>query len=257
MSRCWYRRDGEALVPTGVALAPFTAGAQHGAAVAGLVARAVDSTPSPVPMAIVRLVVDLSRRVPVGRTEVLTEVRRAGRRLQTLEATVVVDGEVVGRSHALRMRHGDVVDPADITTRQSSPAPEGTPLDIPSPWSTNNVFESLDLAFERFTGDTASYWVTVDDQLVEGEAMTPATRAAVCSDFALSGAQAMPGYPATNADVVMSLNRLPTSTRIRIESIVRLNPGGWGSSSGAMSDADGHFGTVTKALLYSEKRVSA
>jgi hypothetical protein len=253
MSRYWYRADGEALVPTGVAVAPRNAAAQHGAAVAGIIARAVDAAPSPVAMALVRLVVDLSRQVPLGRTEVLTEVRRAGRRVQVIEATVVVDGTPVTRSHALRMRTGEVVDPAEIPALEAPPPREGPPCETPVPWSNNRLFDSMDLAFEYFDRASTAYWVTLDDQLVEGELMTPATRAAVASDFTLTGGALMPGYPATNADVVMALNRLPVSTRVRIQSTVRLDPGGWGTSTGMMTDAAGHFATVTKSVLYSEK----
>ena len=77
--------DGDLLIPQPEAAGPWFPGVQHGGAIAALVARAVEAVPSAVPMVTTRLMVDMSRRVPMGPTKVEAEVVRDGLRLQAVE----------------------------------------------------------------------------------------------------------------------------------------------------------------------------
>jgi hypothetical protein len=253
----FYIPEGEALRTTGLAVTPYVGDAQHGAAIAGVVARAVDATPSPVPMDLVRLTVDMSRVVPLGLTHVETNVRRSGKRIQVVEATLFVDGEPYTRSEGLRIRSADIIDPADIPDLPDEPPPpifdSNNQLDT-APWPKSAFSDAIDCTFEVFGGGRARYWLRLSDQLVEGELMTPATRAGVAADVALTGGSRVPDHHATNPDLTLSMNRLPIGEWIQIESAVRLNPNGWGVSTSALSDEQGRFATVTKSLLYMEKR---
>ncbi len=101
----------EVLVPHERASGPWFPGVQHGGAVAGIVMRAIEGLPSAVPMAVTRLTLDLSRKVPLRATTVETRVVRDGMRVQAVEAVVAVDGVEVSRATALRLRTAvDVID---------------------------------------------------------------------------------------------------------------------------------------------------
>lgn len=250
MARPWYELDGERLIPTGVAVGPI-GGAQHGAAVAAIVARAVEAAPSPVPMDIVRLTIDLSRRVPLGVTEARANVRRGGKRVQVVEVTLLVDGAEVGRSEGLRMRSGEVIDPTEIRPDVPPVFDRSTHM-TDSPWPGSVFLGSMDITFEHFGGGRALYWLRICDQMIAGETMSPAVRAAVAADVVLTGGSTFPNNASLNADLTMSLHRLPVGEWIRIESAVHANAGGWGTSVGTLADLQGAFGHVTKSVLYAD-----
>ncbi|CAB4365477.1 MAG: hypothetical protein F2681_16865 [Actinobacteria bacterium] len=250
MTRYWYELDGERLISTGTAAGPVE-GTQHGAAVAAIVARAVDSLPSPGPMDIVRLTIDLSRRVPMGVTEVVTNIRRAGKRVQVVEVTLLVDGVEVGRSEGMRMRRGEIIDPAEIRPDVPPVFDRSTHM-TESPWGNSGFLGSMDMSFEHYGGGRAAYWLRICDQLIEGETMTPATRAAVAADVVLTGGRTYPNNASLNADLTLSMHRLPVGEWIRIEAAVYANAGGWGTSVGTLADLQGAFGHVTKSVLYAD-----
>ena len=78
--------QGDLLIPQSSAIGPWFPGVQHGGAIAGVFARAIERVPSAVQMTTTRLSIDMSRRVPMGPTRVDTEVVRDGKRIQAIEA---------------------------------------------------------------------------------------------------------------------------------------------------------------------------
>ena len=77
---------------------------QHGSAPAGLVTWAAEAMPTPVPMHIARLTIDLMRPVPLAPLEIETEVLRQGRKIQLCEIRLKADGVLVVRATALKIR---------------------------------------------------------------------------------------------------------------------------------------------------------
>lgn len=250
MSRHWFELDGERLIPTGISVGPI-AGAQHGSAVAAIVTRAVEATPSPVPMDVVRVTVDLSRVVPMGITETRVNVRRAGKRVQVVDVTLLVDGVECGRSEGLRMRRSDIIDPAHIRPDVPPPFDPSTHMSE-APWAGGDFVNSMDITYEHFANGRAAYWLRLSDQMIAGETMSPAVRAAVAADMVLTGGGTFPNKSSLNADLTMSLHRLPVGEWFRLVSAVYANPGGWGTSVGTLADMQGDFGHVTKSVLYAE-----
>ena len=246
----WYRQVAGGLCPTGVAVSPHAESAQHGSAIAGLVARAAEQVESPVPMAIVRMTVDLTRRVPVGFTQVETNLRRAGRRVQVIDVVISIDGEPYSHSQVVRMRSGDVIDPGDLPdTSEQLVEDSATALDE-QPWGRSPFMRGIDPVFEVWEQSNGRYWVTMDDQLIDGEPMSPFVRAAAAADVSLSGGRLAPDYLSTNADLHIAFHRPPTGTRFRIDSEIQVNPGGWGSSVSTLSDRQGRVASITKSILY-------
>ena len=252
MTRPWFQLDGERLIATDLPVGPVP-GALHGSAVAAVIARAVELVPSPVPMDIVRLTIDLSRRVPLGAAEVRTNIRRAGKRVQVVEATLLVDGVECGRSEGLRMRRAAIIDPAQIRPDVPPVFDRTTHMQQP-PWTGSEFLESMDLTFEHFGHGEAAYWLRLSDQMIAGETMSAAVRASVAADLVLTGGGAFPDNASLNADLTLSMHRVPVGEWFRIESSVHANEGGWGTSVGTLADLQGVFGHVTKSVLYDEPR---
>src|ERR1700738_2813640 len=77
-----YRVDGDRVVTSPDAAGPWDAGMQHGSAPAALVVWAAEAIPTPQPMRIARVTIDLMRPVPVAPLTLETEVLREGRKIQ-------------------------------------------------------------------------------------------------------------------------------------------------------------------------------
>src|ERR1700730_8309435 len=104
MSDAVFHLDGERAVPTVLARGPWSPDAQHGGAPAALLARALErADPGPADF-VTRLTVELLRPVPLAPIEVRTRTVRPGKRVQWLEASLVVEDQEVARATALRLR---------------------------------------------------------------------------------------------------------------------------------------------------------
>ena len=92
-----YRVDGDSVVTSPDAAGPWDRRMQHGSAPASLVTWAAERIPTPVPMNIARVTIDLMRPVPVAPLTIETEVLREGRKIQLCEIKLLADGvQVVG-----------------------------------------------------------------------------------------------------------------------------------------------------------------
>src|SRR6185436_3410071 len=100
--------DGELVVPTVLARGPWTPEAQHGGAPAALLARAVERFEGGDAMVVVRVTVELLRPVPIAPLRVMTRLSRPGKKVQIVEASLVVaeGGTEVARASGLRIRRG-------------------------------------------------------------------------------------------------------------------------------------------------------
>lgn len=76
-----FRVDGNRVLTSEHAAGPWHPGMQHGGAPSSLIVWAAERIPSPQPMQIVRVTVDLMRPVPVAPLTIETEVVREGRKI--------------------------------------------------------------------------------------------------------------------------------------------------------------------------------
>src|SRR5262245_55591951 len=97
--------DGGVLVPGELARGPWYPDFVHGATVAAALLRAIDREAAARGLEgrLVRFALELGRPVPVTPWVPRAEVRHAGRRTQTLEAVLDVDGTRMSRATALLM----------------------------------------------------------------------------------------------------------------------------------------------------------
>src|SRR5262249_26125394 len=99
-----YRVEGASIETSALAGGPWDPKLQHGAAPASLICWAVERLPSPAPMRVVRLTVDLLRPVPVAPLTIETDVLREGKKIQLVAVRLLANGNEVVRATALRIR---------------------------------------------------------------------------------------------------------------------------------------------------------
>jgi Thioesterase-like superfamily len=102
-----YRVEGAVAHTSALAGGPWDPKLQHGAAPATQICWAVERLPSPVPMRVVRLTVDLMRPVPVAPLTIESKVLREGRKIQLVSVRLLANGTKVVRATALRVPHLD------------------------------------------------------------------------------------------------------------------------------------------------------
>jgi len=247
--------DGELLIPQPTAAGPWFPGVQHGGAVTGLMARAIEQTPAAQPMMLTRMSVDMSRRVPMGPTRVLARILRDGRRVQSLACDYLVDDEIVARSTAMRIRIDESVVaqdqlPAPWEEDEPPSGPEGL-SDIEITVHGADFVHNFTMRRQEDTPGRAISWLRLNVPFVAGEKTSPMTFAAAAADMISSAGSIMDfdRYLSVNPDLSMQFHREPEGPWIGQRSLVRVSPGGFGSTDAQLFDSTSSIGRSMKSLL--------
>ena len=182
-----YRVDGNVAHASPAAGGPWDPKLQHGAAPSSLICWAVERLPSPVPMRVARLTVDLMRPVPVAPLTIETEVIREGRKIQLVGVRLSADGKEVVRATVLRIRK----------EQRELPSSAFTPLhDVRGPEMGRDPTQGL-MAHTPFLSGLsiriargsfrlvgpAAIWYRANRPIVDREAISPLMRANIAADF--------------------------------------------------------------------------
>jgi hypothetical protein len=258
-----YLPDGDGYVATLATQGGWNPAHQHGSPSQALLARAVEQTPSLVPMQVVRLTHDLFRAVPIGpRLTVSTEIVRDGKRIQVVEA-VMRDGDLeIARTRALRLRIEDLTGLPGLP-----PVPDLLPS-LPSPQSLETAYMNtpagsrpgfLDgMELRRFPvpeGPEGSFgfWVRLLVPLVPDEVPTPLVRLSIAGDFCnmIGAVYDATHLTAINPDLNVHVLGLPAGEWVAVTGDTRIGLAtGMGLSGGYLRDEDGSVvGLVSNCQL--------
>lgn len=250
-----FRRDGEDRVLTSrLAGGPWDPRAQHGSPPAALVAHIADTTPSPVPMQVARLTIDLMRPVPLAPLTYRREIVREGRKIQLVAVTLLADGVEVVRAQVLRIRtHANDIPPAAATPPLDVPLPEACAVD-PGDAARNTFLSTMTMrpAFGRFIEQgPAAIWFRANVPLFAGEPLTPLLRAVIAADFCngVSPTLDFSAWTFINADLTVNLARHPVGDWILVNALSCSGPDGAGLSMADLADTRGFFGRVVQTLV--------
>lgn len=94
-------------------------------------------------------------------------------------------------------------------------------------------------------------WLRPTVPLVAGGPLTPTLRAALVADLTMTNGSLLPTseHVVVNADLTVTLDRLPEGEWLLVRSRVRIADDGTGVSEGTLFDGAGHVGAVAKCLL--------
>jgi hypothetical protein len=259
--RFLFQRDGERFVPSSLARGPWYPDTQHGSPMLGLLARAVESLPAQRPVQVARFTADLMRAAPLAPVEVRAEIRRAGKYVEQVEASLLAGGEECARATAVRIRLGEIAVPEALDGAAATPPP--LPRDDGGMGWPMRSGDALHEAFEirPVPGfETPTVWFRLTAPLVRGEPLTPLVRVATACDFTYGvsvirqirlGAQSLLRTPvvAINADTTVNLHRPLEGEWLCLDTRAHVDGLGAATASARLFDARGPIGFASQSLL--------
>jgi len=250
-----YRVEGSIAHAQACSAGPWDPSMQHGGAPASLIAWAVERMPVREPMLVVRMTFDLLRPIPVAPLEIKIDVQREGRKIQVLNVTLSNDGVVCVRATVLRVRQAEMELPDEIIDEQVTlPGPEQG-RDSKIRFSTHEQFAAgVTLRSVRGTfGELGpgALWFRAHRQIIEGEPISPLMRAAMTGDFCngVSSVLDFNEWTFINADLTISLARMPVGEWILLDAQTWLGDRGAGIAFAKLGDERGYFGRAIQSLI--------
>jgi hypothetical protein len=253
--------DGGAFSPTEHAAGPWDPGALHGGAAAALIVRSLQEVDAPAPLAVARLSFELLRPIPSADLKVSTRVVRDGRRVQELAAELHAGEDLICRAGALRVSPvGDGLPAGEASSADAAevPAMPGPEAGEPFVFTLDNAPResfgaSMDMRFldPPFAEAPTRVWMRMRHPLVDGERPSPLASLAATADFGNGVGAALPfdGFLFINADLHVHLWREPRGEWIGLDARTILLPGGSGTATSVLHDADGPVGRAFQSLV--------
>jgi len=253
-----FRVDGNDVVTSPNAAGPWDPRMQHGSPPAALAVWAAEKIPTPVPMRIARVTVDLMRPVPVAPLTIESEILREGRKIQLCAVRLSANGAVVVGATVLK-----------IKLQESELPPEAAILPVELPGPEQSPVEDVDFSSSPFvTGMSlraargkfgvpgpGAIWYRVDRPIVEGSPVSQAMRAMVAADFCNGTSAVLDFHQGTflNADLTVNFSRQPVGDWILLDAESWIGPDGAGLAMARLADERGYFGRAVQSLVI-EKR---
>lgn len=249
-----YRLDGPQVLTGPMAGGPWDINMQHGSAPSALVVALAEQIPTPAPMRIARLTVDLMRPLPVAPLEVRTEILREGRKIQLCGVDLLAGGKLAVRGSVLKIRREAV----ELPDTAENPAVTLPPPDqghraqgkiIDNPFMGCLSMQVVKGGFNK--PGPAAVWFRVERPIVEGQANSPALRAVVAADFCngVSSVLDFRAWTFVNGDLSVNLARDPVGDWVLLDAEMWLGPDGSGIACGKLGDSQGYFGRAVQSIL--------
>jgi hypothetical protein len=255
-----YKVDGAIAHAQPNAAGPWDPGLQHGGAPASLIAWAVERMPVREPMQVTRMTFDFLRPIPVAPLEINIDVQREGRKIQVCNVTLLHEGIACVRASVLKIRKADLQLPEHIADEPIAvPGPEmGKEEEIRFSNGRPSFSDGVTLRSVRggfSTPGQAAIWFHAHRPIIEGEAITPLMRAALTGDFCngTSAALDFDAWTFINADLTISLARMPVGEWILLDAQTWLGDGGAGLAFARLGDERGYFGRAIQSLVIDKR----
>lgn len=256
-SSSFFVADGDSFVPTPIARGPWGQ-TISGNFVGGLLGHVIERAAGDPDFQPARLTVDLLRPAALAPVQVSTTIAREGRRLRLADAVMTQAGTVVARASALFLRRGE--QPADeiwtspVTMPPLPPAPDPVPDGLPMlVWTYGKKAGAPGPEFGLSGWQHAGpkyIWVRDIRPLVDGEPLTPFTRAAMAGDMTSSLTHyGTAGLNFINADYTLTLSRLPEGPYIGLAALTHYSHAGVATGVATIVDQFGPIGSGVATAL--------
>jgi hypothetical protein len=256
----FYQPDGGLYLATELTRGPWDAGAQHAGPPAALLGRELERLPEAEDFQLGRVTFEILRSVPIAPVGVSSRVLRPGRRVQLVEAALSVDGEVLMRATAWRIRVAAVeLPPASMAPSEPPPGPErGTDGGFFPTAEEHGYHTAMEIRFISgafMEAGPATVWLRMRRPLVAGEEPTPLQRVLVAADVG-NGVSSTLDYRRflfINVELSVHLERMPEGEWVGLEATTRPQPTGIGVAESVLFDRRGRIGRALQTLLISER----
>ncbi len=254
-----YRVEGANVETSAHAGGPWDPRLQHGAAPSSLICWAVERLPSPVPMRVARLTVDLMRPVPVAPLTLAVEVLREGRKIQLVSVRLLAKDTEVVRATVLRIRREERALPSSaFTPPHDMRGPETSADPMTDGMGSTPFLSGISMRVARGSfrlPGPAAVWYRAERPSVDGAPLSPLMRAAIAADFCNGTSSVLDFREWTfiNGDLTLSLAREPVGEWILLDAETWAGPDSIGLAAARLADRDGYFGRAVQSILF-EKR---
>ena len=256
----FHRTGDRTYLPTQLSVGPWDPGALHGgppaALVAGALQTAVDEAAGGIAMFPARLTVELLRPVPLAELTLTTTVRRPGRKVCVVDATLAgPDGTVCLSATLGAIRVAPFDRPVDEGIARPDPPSGGWGVSISGP-ADQVMFARQGVEHRVVAGrfedrGPATDWIRVRVPMVDDRDPTPLERVVCAADFGngVSKWFEMSEVLFLNPDLTVNLHRLPEGEFVCIDAVTRIGPDGVGLAESVLFDESGPIGRATQSLL--------
>ena len=248
----FFVRDGDDFVPTWIAQGPWGS-TVSGNVVGGILAWAIERDAADHERQPARLTVDLLRPTTLEPLRVQTVVSRRGRRILLVDAHLTQHGSVVARASALFLRRSEQPPDEVWTSPIAMPPLPAEPGDLPDRahmflWSYGRdpVAGSPGIGMTEWQqADRPKFaWVRETNPIVDGDPLTPFTRAAMAGDVTSSLTHwGTGGLKFINADYTVTLSRLPDGPHIGLAALTHYSHAGVATGVATIFDRHGPIGS--------------
>lgn len=253
----FFEHDGDRFGPTVLTRGPWRPEHQHGGPPSALMARAIERAAGDGDsLQLARFTIDFVRPVPIEPLIVRVEQVRDGRRARGYAAVLWSGDQAVARATALVLRAEPLAPAPEEPIREPLlPLPEqAEPFQFPffrSPVGYHTAVESR-LARGVIGSGRAAVWMRQRVPLISGETPSPAQRILMMADSGSGvGATLDPVrfVPFINADLNVSLHRLPDGEWMGLDAVTTIEPHGIGLTRTGLYDVRGLIGQGLQALV--------
>ena len=255
-----YKVDGAIAYAEPCSAGPWDPGLQHGGAPASLIAWAVERMPTRDPMQVTRMTFDFLRPIPVAPLEINIDVQREGRKIQVCNVTLLHQGVACVRASVLKTRQADLQLPEHVADEPIElPGPEaGEEQELRFTNDRPNFGDGVTLRAVRggfLSPGPAAVWFRAHRSIIAGEAITPLMRAALTSDFCngTSSPLSFDEWTFINADLTISLARMPVGEWVLLDAQTWLGDHGVGLAFARLGDERGYFGRAIQSLVVDKR----
>jgi len=251
----FYFRKGENLYEaTASTVGPWDPRLQHGSPVAALLASRLDKEGARVAY----FSLDFFGPVPVAEMEVTTSIDRPGKKIEMRSAIASVDGKPRVRATAWLLQTSEGRNPSVRLDEPVPPMPETAASTYFESVPRFGYGDALEWRFAEgsFTSiGPAAVWSRLRVDIVEGEAVSPVSRALAMVDSAngISAELDVRAYLFVPVNLTVSLTRTPEGEWVGMRAETSLSSEGVGTTRARLFDARGTVGQALQTL-YVEKR---
>lgn len=245
----FYAREGGLFVPTGLAASPWERGKQNGVALGGLLVHLIETIAAPVPMTTTRLTIDILAAAPHAPTAGRATILRDGRRIQLVQAELVVEDRIVARATALRTR---VADTPAFEEPNPYPPPESVPRsDFMGARAFGGTLETRLVSGELRVAGPGVLWVRFGHEHVDGIPLSPLLRTAILGDFGGGLGSVVDGddWTYANLDIALHMTRPAEGEWLLIDARTTSAGNGVGLSHCTIADVRGPFARSHQTLF--------
>jgi hypothetical protein len=232
---------------------PWSPRTQHLGPPSALLVREMESLPTPAPMMIARVTVEILGPVPVGVLEVSAAVDRPGRSVELLSATLAADGRVAVRARAWRIATSDTREiAAEIDEPLAAPS-TGRVMTRPEGWGAGylDVMEWRALVGSLGEPGPAVVWARQGVPLVGDEEPSGLQRLLTVADSGngVSNRLDPRKWLFINSELTVHVYREPVGEWIALDATTAIGPDGIGTAVTVLHDLGGAVGRGAQALL--------